>query len=330
MKLRLSIGLGLVALFIVLCSCEDVKDDKSSSSVFARFSSAFLSSSSESSPVAISAPSVESSSSEISPSLDSLLNVESSSSAAEISSSLEELSSSAESSSSGGILDALDECASEASAILCDLRDGKRYRTVKIGTQVWMAQNLNFATEGSWCYENKESNCERNGRLYTWVAALALPEVFLTASALDSLSVLRRGVCPEGWHIPANDEMKQLYSFVRKSLRDKQGNLVEGVGSSLKMKTGWEESDEAPAGSDRFGFSAVPSGYRNANGEFDYLGEDGNFWVAAESSDPTHAPYWNLYFANEDFLGVYNNGKSFAYSVRCLKDSLPASSASSN
>lgn len=311
MKLKLSIGLVLIFLFLGLCSCEDVEDGKSSSSVFARFSSAFSSSAQSSSSLA--------SSSALAPLDFSSTSVDSvSSSSVAVSSSLAEIS------SSSSVVESADLCASESS-ILCDLRDGKRYRTVKIGNQVWMAQNLNFVAEGSWCYEGKEANCLSFGRLYTWASALALPDAFLSASAKDSLVENRRGICPEGWHIPANSEMKQLHSFVRKRLRTKSDSLIEGVGTSLKTKAGWEESDEAPAGSDRFGFSAMPAGYRNSNGRFDYLGQDGNFWIAEETSNPTHATYWNLYFANEDFLGVYNNSKAFAYSVRCLKNSVDAS-----
>ena len=213
-----------------------------------------------------------------------------------------------------------DLCASAPNAALCDKRDGRIYRTVRIGGQVWMAENLKFQAPGSWCYEDKAENCSTYGRLYKWTTAVGLDDSYLSKSAKDLLASEIRGICPEGWHVPTSAEMKTLYSGLRKKLKDRKDSVVEGVGTSLKKKDGWEESDEAPPGTDRFGFGAVPGGYRNANGVFNYLGQDCNFWVASEASEAGRAPYWNLYFANEDFLGVYNNVKSTGYSLRCLKN----------
>lgn len=213
-----------------------------------------------------------------------------------------------------------DLCASAPNAALCDKRDGRIYRTVRIGGQVWMAENLKFQAPGSWCYEDKAENCSTYGRLYKWTTAVGLDDSYLSKSAKDLLASEIRGICPEGWHVPTSAEMKTLYSGLRKKLKDRKDSVVEGVGTSLKKKDGWEESDEAPPGTDRFGFGAVPGGYRNANGVFNYLGQDCNFWVASEASEAGRAPYWNLYFANEDFLGVYNNVKSTGYSLRCVKN----------
>lgn len=213
-----------------------------------------------------------------------------------------------------------DRCAGAPNAALCDKRDGRIYRTVRIGGQVWMAENLKFQASGSWCYEDKPENCSTYGRLYKWTTAVGLDDSYLSKSARDLLATEVRGICPEGWHVPTSAEMKTLYSGLRKKLKALKDSVVEGVGTSLKKKDGWEESDEAPPGTDRFGFGAVPGGYRNSNGVFNYLGQDCNFWVASEASEAGRAPYWNLYFANEDFLGVYNNLKSTGYSLRCLKN----------
>lgn len=220
---------------------------------------------------------------------------------------------------SATIEDDFDLCEKTPQGLLCDKRDGKTYGTVRFGDQLWMAENLNYATPNSWCYGNQEVNCGEFGRLYKWTAALGLPDSFTVVSAADSLTSIRRGACPEGWHIPSDAEMKTFYEFVRRKLLVKD-SLREGVGTSLKNRIGWEESTEVPAGSDRFGFAAKPAGYKTGSGSFNFIGQDCSFWIAAESSEPNRAPYWNLYFDNDDFLGKYINLKSSAYSVRCLKD----------
>jgi uncharacterized protein (TIGR02145 family) len=148
-----------------------------------------------------------------------------------------------------------------------DTRDGKTYRTVKIGKQVWMAENLNYKTDSSWCYDNKDSNCKKYGRLYHWDAAMK--------------------ACPVGWRLPTRDEMDGLIAYI-------EGNLA---GTRLKD---WN-------GTDNFGLSVLPGGRRNADGSFGFLGSSGFWWAATKRDADidsswlmlTDGPYMGVGFDNK-------------------------------
>jgi PKD repeat protein len=97
--------------------------------------------------------------------------------------------------------------------IFTDSRDGQTYKWVKIGNQVWMAENLNWVPSndyGGWsgCYNNSASNCESYGRLYTW------PSAMQGAGSSSSTPSGIQGVCPPGWHVPSHDEWTQLEQYV--------------------------------------------------------------------------------------------------------------------
>lgn len=203
--------------------------------------------------------------------------------------------------------------------MICDIRDGMLYRTVRIGSQMWLAQNMNYITERSWCYENSKENCKKYGRLYQWTSALALEKRYLTEHAGGILNKYRQGICPDGWRIPRNSDMKILSDFISKNVALLK-NVSENVGTSLKAKKGWEKNEEGFVESDRFGFAALPAGFRTSDGAFFFIKENASFWVAEESENPTHAPYWDLYFANDKFWNGYSNPKATARSVRCLKN----------
>jgi len=130
-----------------------------------------------------------------------------------------------------------------------DKRDGTKYKTVAIGNQTWMAENLRFILGDSWCYENDESKCQQYGRLYDWNMA--------------------RIACPKGWHLPTKDEWTELVAVV--------GSVTGG--KKLKSTSGWNGDGN---GTDDFGFSALPGGLRVA-GSFGYAGSRGYWWSATES-----------------------------------------------
>ena len=216
---------------------------------------------------------------------------------------------------------------------LKDLRDGKVYKTVKIGDQVWMAENLNYSDSTktaslkgkSWCYDNDTDNCEKYGRLYTWAAAIDSVALANDAKApLDcgygkscNLPTQVRGVCPEGWHLPNDDEWVAMLTAV---------GWQSNENKVLKSQSGWSGNGN---GSDSSGFSALPAGYYN--GSFNHAGDEADFW----SSFDHYSNYaYKMKLDNNmkcDRGCINDERKNVGNSVRCVKDGIavPASSSSS-
>jgi len=189
------------------------------------------------------------------------------------------------------------------------------YKTKQIGTQVWMAENFNYDVPGSKCYNNKESNCAIYGRLYDWATAMALPASCNSTSCSDDIKPKHQGICPQGWHIPSDEDWGVLIDFVG-------GASI--AGTKLKSETGWEPYSGVPAGTDEFGFSALPGGMCHENGSFVQVGKQG-IWLSASEYDSDYA-YSRKMTYNDEYeyvyvFGNYNVGlKSNFFSVRCLQD----------
>lgn len=205
---------------------------------------------------------------------------------------------------------------------MTDSRDGQIYKTVKIGDQIWMAENLNYADSvktpslmgKNWCYANKAENCAVTGRLYTWAAAIDSVKLATDADNPQdcgsgkecTLPDTVQGICPPGWHLPEKKEWETLLTKV--------GGEATAL-KVLKSQTGWFRQGN---GSDDVGFSALPAGDRINNGNFFDIGKLAGFWSASET-DYNYAKALDLgYCSNYAALGYYN--KSFGFSVRCLKD----------
>ena len=205
---------------------------------------------------------------------------------------------------------------------MTDSRDGQIYKTVKIGDQIWMAENLNYADSvktpslmgKNWCYANKAENCAVTGRLYTWTAAIDSVKLATDADNPQdcgsgkecTLPDTVQGICPPGWHLPEKKEWDTLLTKV--------GGEATAL-NVLKSQTGWFRKGN---GSDDVGFSALPAGDRINNGNFFDIGKLAGFWSASET-DYNYANALDLgYCSNYAALGYYN--KSFGFSVRCLKD----------
>jgi len=165
-----------------------------------------------------------------------------------------------------------------------DPRDGKVYRTVKIGSQIWMAENLNYDIPGSKCYKNDPANAEKYDRVYNWKTA--------------------KKACPEGWHLPSNDEWQTLVDFV---------GGKEIAGKKLKATSGWKKGwfSSSGNGEDTYGFSALPSGSPC------FVGQSGAWWTSSNIN--FFAYQWIM---GNDYKGVlgYYQFKFCRCSVRCVKD----------
>ncbi len=179
---------------------------------------------------------------------------------------------------------------------LKDSRDGKIYKTVKIGDKVWMAENLNYQTGKSKCYDNKPENCDKYGRLYVWREAVT--------------------ACPDGWHLPNKQELEDL-----KITAGQKAGDIKKAGIVLKSMTGWKDNDgNSGNGTDALGFGALPAGdYASIN---DYVIFDvegyARFWSSTENG--SNLAYF-LYLSY-DYEGAYlsYNSKNFGFSVRCVKN----------
>lgn len=196
---------------------------------------------------------------------------------------------------------------------LVDSRDKQVYKTVQIGDQRWMAENLRFNLKGTLCYNKQESNCREYGRLYTWAAAMRLVDYY-NSTSITKLKKRVHDVCPAGWHIPSNKEWKKMKYFVGKKGRS------DGVGISLKAKEGWDRELRLPAGSDEFGFNALPAGEKHYVGEYMDKGASTQFWASNEF-DAYGAYFWRLAYDSRTLDKVYD-AKDNAVSVRCVEDKL--------
>ena len=193
-----------------------------------------------------------------------------------------------------------------------DSRDGKTYRTVNIGSQWWMAENLNYETDNSFCYNDSAEYCEKYGRLYTWVAAMDSAGTWSTNGkgcgyvTICSPTYPVRGVCPEGWHLPTRTEWETLFKAVG-------GQSV--AGTKLKSTSGWNSNGN---GTDAFSFSALPAGGRYNVGNYDNEGNYASFWSSTVYD--SYLAYYMFLHYNYDFPRLVNYDKNLGFSVRCVKD----------
>ena len=207
---------------------------------------------------------------------------------------------------------------------LTDERDGQTYRTVKIGEQVWMAENLNYNYQigktRSFCFNGEKKFCDLLGRWYTFAGAVDSAGLFsdgglncsMENTCVDSicpchLKESSRGVCPEGWHIPSIGEWEQLFTAVGgKDVAETVLRTADGIGT------------------DDYGFNIIPEGSLNSS---EYKNNAiATFWTSSSSTKvygtlqiPQRRPYYlitldGMYFEDSDFTP-----DALSY-VRCVMD----------
>jgi uncharacterized protein (TIGR02145 family) len=245
-------------------------------------------------------------------------------------------------------LDSVKICARDG---FIDARDGQAYLTATIGTQVWMAQNLNYSGDNGagvrtyttgWCYgvgsspsviadtamHQESTTCNGGyGRLYHWADAMDISSNYLTTTATGvamnrttgavvSATANNRGLCPVGWHVPSTTEWDALATFIRNDKAVTSGNEGKYLKAVVTGNTSWNSTTYNAQ--DPFGFSALPAGYRGGS----WFNRDGyaSFWSSSEV-DASNAYLRGL---NYDFFDAYlfarSIYKTLGYSLRCLRD----------
>jgi len=209
---------------------------------------------------------------------------------------------------------------------LPDSRDGKTYKTVVIGTQTWMAENLNYNAIGSVCFNRDDANCTKYGRLYDWVTAMNIDDDKYYSEGWNEdddnnhNDVEHQGICPDGWHLPNMSERNALINFV-----ESKKECSNDVGTNLKSIK-WDI-----LGMDEYGFSALPGGnYRSNDGDdytgsFEKIDEEGIWWSATDLSKS--ACFLSIYgnkdytnYTDSDYADCGDKAKFWRLSVRCVEN----------
>lgn len=165
---------------------------------------------------------------------------------------------------------------------------GRDYKTVKICSQIWMAENLDYDVPGNTadvCYDNNSGYCNIYGRLYDWETA--------------------KIACPSGWHIPSESELDMLMTTV---------GGFDFAGTKLKATSGWDYDGNS---TDDYGFSAMPGGYGYPDGSFSGVGGIGYWWMTSEAINDVRNGF-RMESGSEDVSWFV--GKTILMSVRCIKD----------
>jgi uncharacterized protein (TIGR02145 family) len=195
--------------------------------------------------------------------------------------------------------------------------DGNVYKTVKIGNQIWMAENLKVThyrngdemanvtdnsewsnlAAGAWCvYDNSAAYNDIYGLLYNW-------------AAVDD----ERNIAPLGWHVSTDEDWQILIDYIGGD------NVAGGILKEKGHALWWSPNTGAI---DEYGFKGLPGGYRESTGVFRYIGENAFFWTSDDSSEEGRPGAWytRLDHDRSAILHTYSDGYIYGMSIRCVKD----------
>ena len=232
----------------------------------------------------------------------------------------------------------------------CDARDNRIYKQVTIGTQTWMAENLDFGTrvnskvnskannQGNataesaqkYCYKDSAKYCDTYGGLYQWHTAMAFLQAYDSLPIVDGMiQSQHRGICPEGWHIPDSTEWATLAEWVDND----NGGEENDEGRSLKSTTGWNLTPGN--GTNDYGFNALSTGYLNGNSvAYHDINGDASWWLANDPGGFAVNAQYGGQMASRNAVQArfrdYDGGKGnlligvswtrSGRSIRCVKD----------
>jgi uncharacterized protein (TIGR02145 family) len=194
--------------------------------------------------------------------------------------------------------------------------EGQTYKTVIIGKQTWMAENLNYNAEGSRCYNDDEANCKEYGRLYDWATVMALPANCNNGDGecTKLIQPKHRGICPEGWHIPSGSWVENYNAAYAKDYCN-----------SYEVSTDWNIYNKCMKCSviDEYGIVNFPKGGRFTfdypDKRFEGIGDDGYWWTSTEADCPDVCEGGHPYAYSSE-LEEYGKAMTDLLSVRCVKD----------
>jgi len=202
----------------------------------------------------------------------------------------------------------------------------KTYKTVVIGTQTWMAENMNYTPSSgkSKCYAEgngngadtwllpgsaeAKANCDKYGRLYDWTAATT--------------------VCPSGWSLPDTSDWGKLRRFIEQEIFDNWEDVDFGwdVATKLKAITGWKETATSDKGVDSYGFGAIGAGYcvsceslSDGSGFYEGKETEAQWWSASQAKDATQAYKIEITYVKKVMNQKAEKKADYLYSVRCIK-----------
>lgn len=255
------------------------------------------------------------------------------------------LSSSFASSSAGGVPSAEIVSGAAEPSIYCqtagncgsftDARDGQVYNWTKIGSQTWMAQNLNYSGDNGsgartytkgWCYGMGDADTTQHqdratcgngyGRFYFWTDAMDIGRSYLITTATAVINTPHRGLCPSGWHIPDTTDWNALAAFLQTDQSVPEGYEGKYLKAIVAGNMDW--NDSRYNAQDPYGFSALPAGQRQIYAGWGDRSEYAYFWLATNYGS-NNAYYCSLNHDKAEFCKSLS-GREYSYSIRCIKD----------